>query len=292
MADLNNITYRRYDPVGRCIYCGAVGVELTEEHIIPFALAGRAVLPAASCKTCEKETGRMEQHCCHTMLNRMRFYLKIPSKKHGRKQRPIKFTFIDHNDVQRTVWIPVAENPLGLLLPTFPPMRHLSNEHPASWQNEPEIGHWRYGPPDAEAQALMAKHRAKAASTDLDALLFARQVAKIGFAFAAAESGIESFTPVITDLILGKSANWHRFVGSGLTTVPLNSRNELHSILVENYDIRGVTYHMATVTLFSRFGAPSYSVALGTVSDEQYQRMLARVEDRARRFGKIPGRAR
>jgi hypothetical protein len=179
-----------------------------------------------------------------------------------------------------------------LLLPTFPGIRLFTNDHPAFLNKEPEIGHWRYGPPDAEAQALMAKHGANAASTDLEPLTFARLIAKIGFSFAVAESGIDSFTPVITDLTLGKTTDWNQYVGAGLARVPLNSTTELHSIMVENYDARGITYHVATVTLFSRFEAPSYSVVLGTVCDEQFQRMLARTADRARRFDKTPGRRR
>jgi hypothetical protein len=198
------------------------------------------VLPTASCRTCATETGRMEERNCYTMLNRMRFYLKIPSRKHRRKERPVRFTFIDHNDVQRTIEIPAAEDPRGLLLPTFPGIRLFTNDHPAFLNKEPEIGHWRYGPPDAEAQALMAKHGANAASTDLEPLTFARLIAKIGFSFAVAESGIDSFTPVITDLTLGKTTDWNQYVGAGLARVPLNSTTELHSIMVENYDARGI----------------------------------------------------
>lgn len=104
------------------------------------------------------------------MLNRMRFYLKIPSRKHRNKERPIKFTFIDYNDQQRTIEIPIAENPVGLLLPTFPPMGLFYSVKPPAivLGTVTAIGHWRFGPPDEEAQALMLKHGAKSAFTDLD----------------------------------------------------------------------------------------------------------------------------
>jgi hypothetical protein len=287
MSDINNITHRHYDPVGRCIYCpGTDG--LTEEHVVPYAIAGRAVLPDASCPDCSTETGKMEQHCCHTMLNRMRFHLRMRSRKHGRKLRPIKFTFLDENDVQRTIEIPVEENPLGLLLPTFPPMRLLTG---AAF-SEPQIGHWRYGPSDEVAQELMRKHAAKSASTDIDPLAFGRLIAKIGFAFAAAEVGVENFTPMITDLILGKTTDWNRLVGGQFSQVPRQSSSEIHTMLLENHDIGQQTYLIASVCLFSRFGAPSYSAALGTVSDEQYQGMLVREANRAPKFGKAHGRSR
>jgi hypothetical protein len=117
-------------------------------------------------------------------------------------------------------------------------------------------------------------------------------IAKIGFAFAAAEAGIQNFTPIITDLILGKTTDWNLLVGGQFSQVPQQSASEIHTILLENHDIGKQTYLIASVCLFSRFGAPSYSAALGTVSDAQYQGMLIRAADRARRFDKTHARRR
>src|SRR3712207_8495388 len=53
-----------YPPVGRCIYCDAERYApdsargLAEEHIIPYGLNGDLVLPEASCRRCERITGR------------------------------------------------------------------------------------------------------------------------------------------------------------------------------------------------------------------------------------------
>jgi len=222
------------------------------------------------------------------MLNRMRYYLKLPSRKNKSKTGLVRFTFLDQNDKLQTVKIPVADNPLGLLLPTFDPPRLFSGL-PATVPSN--VGHWRYGPADEKTQtALMAKLGAKAAYTDLDPPLFARLIAKIGHAFAAAEVGIENFDPIATDFILGKTGDWDYLVGGGASIVPISTANELHSVLLENRDVGNITYLTANVRLFSRFGAPSYNVALGRVSDEQYQRMLVRAEVRARKFSKGPSR--
>lgn len=51
----------KYGPVGKCIYCAAPPpAVLTDEHIIPLALGGEHLLLKASCKPCEKITGRFE----------------------------------------------------------------------------------------------------------------------------------------------------------------------------------------------------------------------------------------
>ena len=43
----------KYEPIGRCIYCGKENVPLTDEHIIPLALHGEHLLPKATCIACQ-----------------------------------------------------------------------------------------------------------------------------------------------------------------------------------------------------------------------------------------------
>ena len=58
---------RTFAPCGRCVYCGAI-TELSDEHIVPFGLGGRWVLPKASCSVCSVKTSRIERTCLRTML--------------------------------------------------------------------------------------------------------------------------------------------------------------------------------------------------------------------------------
>jgi len=46
---------------GYCIYCGATGVRLTDEHVVPLALGGVHILEDASCDTCADITKKFEQ---------------------------------------------------------------------------------------------------------------------------------------------------------------------------------------------------------------------------------------
>ncbi|HEY9024102.1 MAG TPA: HNH endonuclease, partial [Burkholderiaceae bacterium] len=52
---------RRHAPLGRCLFCLAKGVPLTEEHLVPRALGGRLTLRDAVCEPCRRITGRHEQ---------------------------------------------------------------------------------------------------------------------------------------------------------------------------------------------------------------------------------------
>jgi hypothetical protein len=45
---------------GGCIYCGTRGVELLDEHVVPFSLEGQHILEGASCRTRADITSRFE----------------------------------------------------------------------------------------------------------------------------------------------------------------------------------------------------------------------------------------
>ncbi len=77
--------YKTYPEFGRCIYCGETN-DLTDEHIIPFALGGNAVLPKASCKKCNKITRGFEETCCRPMLGPIRIRLNLQTRR--KKERP------------------------------------------------------------------------------------------------------------------------------------------------------------------------------------------------------------
>lgn len=51
---------RRARGIGKCIYCSSTD-NLTDEHVLPYALGGQLVLKQASCEACASITGRLEQ---------------------------------------------------------------------------------------------------------------------------------------------------------------------------------------------------------------------------------------
>src|ERR687886_115256 len=76
---------KRYDPVGRCIYCPATVIKwdgkLTEEHIIPKQLGGRLRLPEASCSKCQNVTSGIETDCERQYFYGVRRHLGLVLKK-------------------------------------------------------------------------------------------------------------------------------------------------------------------------------------------------------------------
>lgn len=99
----------KYSNANLCIYCGATE-NLEDEHIIPYGLGGRWVLPKASCSRCAKITGKFENNCLKKMYGSTRQLLGIPS----RKEEIPKTVFVEQKskygvDVQEE--IPLSQYP-------------------------------------------------------------------------------------------------------------------------------------------------------------------------------------
>ena len=58
--DVMGQSKQRRTGLGKCIYC-SVTDDLSDEHILPYALGGTIVLQQASCKRCATITGSLEQ---------------------------------------------------------------------------------------------------------------------------------------------------------------------------------------------------------------------------------------
>ena len=124
------IRRHRYGAVGKCIYCGAEGVQLTDEHIIPEALGGELVIEKASCDLCQGQTHAFEGHACDT-YRAIRRQLNFPSKTKGKnavlRNRSEKFILAVDG---RHVKVSADEFPALLLSLAFPMPTVLFNMPP------------------------------------------------------------------------------------------------------------------------------------------------------------------
>ena len=66
------MNHQVFNAAGQCIYCGKSGIELSNEHIVAYALGGDFVLPKASCLDCARVTGAIEQAVLRKLLGTMR----------------------------------------------------------------------------------------------------------------------------------------------------------------------------------------------------------------------------
>src|SRR5271157_403593 len=77
----------RVKSFGACIYCGATGVRLTDEHIVPLSLGGAHILEAASCDNCAKITTRFENDVARGLWGDARIAYNAPTRHKKNVQR-------------------------------------------------------------------------------------------------------------------------------------------------------------------------------------------------------------
>src|SRR5258708_24422845 len=113
-------TAAKYEPVGRCIYCGSTS-NLTDEHIVPFALlpkGGDWFLPKASCPDCADITKRFEGQVLGGMFGPLREKMNLKSRRKKTGRVTVQYRELDGTISGEEV--DLIEYPavvLGLLMP-------------------------------------------------------------------------------------------------------------------------------------------------------------------------------
>ena len=84
----------KYDPPGKCIYCGAHDCRLTDEHIIAIAIGGKLLFEDASCENCQKIINeQFEGSVLGFMLHHVRAHLGLKSRKSKKAKNKLKISY-------------------------------------------------------------------------------------------------------------------------------------------------------------------------------------------------------
>jgi hypothetical protein len=97
-----------------CIYCG-VAAPLTDEHVLPYGIGGRDILPRASCSPCAKITGALERRLLRGHWWSYRSRLGIKTRRPGEvpAYRPVQLVRGDDGKVPAQV--PTEDYPFIVL---------------------------------------------------------------------------------------------------------------------------------------------------------------------------------
>jgi len=85
--------FKRHPSPGKCIYCGDTTSPRTEEHVLPYAIAGNMlVFEDACCPTCQKKILEFEQPTLQESFKHVRYKIGAPSrsKSKGKKKKKAK----------------------------------------------------------------------------------------------------------------------------------------------------------------------------------------------------------
>ncbi|ACY49020.1 hypothetical protein [Rhodothermus marinus] len=228
MKSLNNLVY---GPIGYCIYCGAKN-DLSDEHILPFGLSGTAKLLKSTCNKCAKITGMIEQDVLRGPLWAVRILLNLKSRtKH--KEAPEKYPLsIIRKNKKEIVYLPLKEYPVLLHFPIFSPPGFLQPENYSGGIHLEGVITISFGPSIDEVMRKLKTSKIEIEQSHKP-ISFARMIAKIAYAMAAAENQLSLLKEVtVRSAILGETDDIGRWVGT--LTRPLQAhKGTLHRVIAQ-----------------------------------------------------------
>jgi hypothetical protein len=241
--------------IGECIYCGATA-DLTDEHSIPFALFGTAILKKASCHSCATKTQRVEQRLLRDTFGQVREYMKFPSRKARKSQRWSGTRPVIDTRTGLAAQRPLGEGVVVLIMayPDYPP-RALEAEPPGERHEKRAAAFIAVNPPTA----LMAEHFDDGwvtfNPTDIE-----RCVAKIALCEAIRVVDAKVRDPMLTRFILEGEGDSSEFLGA---TMGHEITNKMHHVAHQKIVARNAAMGvMTTVELFSFLPSPTYQVLI------------------------------
>ena len=204
---------KRFNAVGHCIYCGSKE-ELSDEHVVPFALGGALILPDASCHTCAAITSKFERIILRGFMYRARNVAKFPTRRPKKRPQSMELQIIDEQCGERTVNLPTANFPALLHLPLLLPAAFLNGRIPKVGVELCGIDTLSFGTNPYKALHEL-KVRTMKDTVNFDATAFVRMLAKIGYSFAVGVLGSFPLNEVpVLPIIMGQADDGSVWVGS------------------------------------------------------------------------------
>ena len=245
----------------RCIFCRREiidGRELTDEHVIPFALGGQIKLKKSTCETCRGITSKFETRILKGSFHAFRFAAGIQSRS---GQPPKTLPIFAVNGVEEVrMEIPFELYPAMLTLPRFNGAVLLDNGRINAFPTKP----WSAVDWDGAERLLHQFDLKSFASMSIDVYAFSRFIAKIAHCSTISEIGT-SFSPSLGGIITSDLGdNFRKYIRSRDNSAPENFERELkHKFEISEIEVSGITFLIGHVTLFCNLGAPTYDVVVG-----------------------------
>ena len=273
--DMERGESKRVASPGRCIYCGEAQTKLTDEHVVPYALGANTVIfERASCVSCQRLIQPYEQRVLRGQLGVFRARIDAPTR--NRKSRPtskrLYFFEVDGNgNLMRGLGskeLPLEDLPLTLSVWNLAPPRILGEGGPVEGHHGAP---WTYTQREV-AMKLTAQVREETGANhvvvrvdEINRNDFLRFLVKTAHAFAVSEHGFGEFTPLTTDLILGKSDDLAQFIGGDTGPSPHDDDPANMTELTLGRVVEGPVagYIAVRLRLYPMLGTPAHIVVVG-----------------------------
>lgn len=208
---------RRKEGIGTCIYCGSVD-DLTDEHVLPYALGGKLVLSRASCKACAAITGRLEQKLLRGHWWPYRKKLGLQSRNPAAANELKSIKIIKANGETLTGQMPLESFVAAIVFELAPPTilaGQVQEGEPFATRAFMKM----LGPMASEAQVDGKCYRLLPADkvefpVNFDAGELMRFLAKVAHGYAISKAGSAAFCEFyLPEFILGRTDGIQTYVG-------------------------------------------------------------------------------
>jgi hypothetical protein len=263
-----DIQGRKYDAIGRCIYCGSDGGAdgLSDEHIVPYSLGGHAALKRASCRACAAITSEIELYLGRHIFHQLRSHVRAPSRRKLPSALPAT-VIVDGQET--TIELAVDDHPFALMLPTWDYPGIMRQVQPSSDFPQTNVRAYNFMPANFRETLGVADDATdpvvRVGPGTIDNIKFARAITKIAFCHAVARYGVDGFRHLTApDIILGKYPWVPYFVGSDPDEPPPpHPRKVRHLVELATMTGReGLRLCEAKVRLFADSGTPEHGMPI------------------------------
>ena len=260
----------RFAPLGECMYCGSKE-NLSDEHIIPYALSGTLVLPQSSCDSCAVITSKIERSVLRGFMFDARVVGNFPSRRKRDRPESLKTKVLSADDTIVEKEVGVSESPAFLILPTFGPATLLNGQPPVLGINIVGQETLHFG---KDVGDFVREHGAKGIQfgSNVEATELAQLLAKIAYGYLVAQMGQfpREETPLLR-LIRGEADDGGCWVGSSDYKLQIEEKRPRHALgIVPIQNTQGAQGFVVRVKLFADSGCTGYEVAVRAPGWQQY----------------------
>jgi hypothetical protein len=257
----------RLPAVGQCIYCGAEGIRLTDEHIVPEGMGGTLILQEASCDPCAKVTSLFERRVMQGFMDHGRRALGVKGKKKRNKKLPstVTQTLIGADDAAFEVEMPFDKAWKVMNFPLFPlprvmdPGKELTAEEGMRFKGADTL---HFGAESIRTEGISGAVGVRV-SDSIALFSFVRLLAKIAHGYHVSVHGMFPLheSPLIP-VILGDARGMGNWIGCADEHPLPSDRPSLHLLAADALDgDDGSTCTAIRIKLFAPNGAPTYVAA-------------------------------
>lgn len=264
---------KSYRSVDRCIYCGD-STGLGGEHIIPYGLGGRWVLPRASCTACAKITSAFEGTCQRTILGPLRMHYNLPTRRPDERPTTLPLEVkVRPGDDWSIMHVDRNICPFLVLFPILGPPDEVTGIRTETDRGAKARTFWIRAasfsdgitPGDPMGYLADLCQKLNIASVKPTATFavpeFFRMLAKIAHAYTVAELGLGSFTPFLLPAILRNDLDDSvQYIGGSTSETPAS---RLTHEISHALHVRRPELVLVRIRLFAALDTPTYLVAAG-----------------------------